>query len=168
MKSTTRDRSLITRQFLCPIYGLFRSAMVNLKLDCFDTSYPQEWIQSMATLWVSFPILIIQFYFAIEIHKFETSIITSIIFSILTLIYECHLSCKYWLKFSSCNDDRYWYYFLFRIYDMSHRVLVIVVSLCTLGVIVVLIGGYVDFFVACIVTDLTDELSVLLIFWLIN
>lgn len=168
MNVATRDTKIVTNHFIFPEYGLFRAAWVNFKLNRTEVTYPQEWVQSIGTLWGSFPLLIIQLYFGIAIYKFETSIIISILLSILALMYECRTSAKYWSKFGNPthnnrdgtnNLNTIWYYFMFRVFDISHRVFVIVVSLCVLGSTTVLYGAFAEFSVACFATGLTNELS---------
>ena len=155
-------------------YMLYRSIWVNYRLKCVQPSYPQKWLQNMESMLEAFPQLIIQIFYTIQIDELQGFVIVSVVFSLLSLINRAvredkplfiknesnnwrdkQCSCK---RFP-CMNWRYLVRFFFRIFDVSNRVLMIVIVWHVFGGGILLMVATIEFAILLIIVAKTKEFS---------
>ena len=155
-------------------YMLYRAVYVNYRLKCKSPSSPQQWIQNMESMLEAFPQLIVQMYYTIQIEELEGFVMISIAFSMLSMVNKAvsedkslfrkdtwmnWQDAKWTYKRMPCVNSKYLLRLLFRIFDISHRVLIIVIVWYQFGGAILSIIAGVEFFILFLVVWETKELS---------
>ena len=170
-------------------YMLYRAVWVNYVMKCKDPCSPQRWLQNMEAMLEAFPQLIIQMFFFIKSDEFEGFVILSIVFSMISMINKAVSEDKqlFIKKIDQVSGDvtdnwqdakwnlhrfpfvnlKYLIRALFRMFDISHRSLMIVLVWTELGGIYVVIFAAVEVGLLSAVVIKTKELSVLFTFFIL-
>ena len=163
-------------------YMLYRSIYVNYRLKCKTPSSPQQLIQNMESMVEAFPQLILQMFYMIQIGELEGFVMISVVFSMLSMVNKAVSEDKtlfkkesYFLGTSTvdlnwkdakwtckrfpCVNPKYLTRLLFRIFDISHRVLIIVIVWYQFGGLIIFIVAAIEFFVLFLIVFKTKEFS---------
>ena len=153
-------------------YMLYRAIYVNYRLKCESPSSPQQWIQNMESMLEAFPQLIIQMYYTIKINKMEWFVMISIAFSMLSMVnkavsedralfseYSNFQDAKWTYKRFPCVNVYYLTRLLFRMFDIFHRVLIIVIVWYEFGGLVVFIIGAIECCILFLIVLAAKEFS---------
>ena len=170
----TRNIYYAIGQFLFE-YMLYRSIYVNYRLECTTPSSPQQWIQNMESMLEAFPQLIIQMFYVIQIGDLEPFVIISIVFSMLSMVnktvsedkalFTKHDVFDNWQdpqwnrKKLPCVNPKYLIRLLFRIFDISHRVLIIVIVWYEFGGLILFVIVLIEFLILFLIVFKTKEFS---------
>ena len=151
-------------QFLCE-FMIYRAIWVNYVLQCDEPCSPQRWLQNMEAMLEAFPQLIIQMFFLIQTTDVDSNtigaqlfILFSIIISLLSLTNKAVSEDKplfnspQWQQAKwKCKppfikkNPQYLIRVLFRIFDVSSRVIIIVLVWSVLGGTILAIIGVTEF-----------------------
>ena len=163
-------------------YMLYRAIYVNYRLKCHQPSSGQRWIQNMESMLEAFPQLIIQMFYMIQIGQMEGFVMLSIAFSMLSMVNKAvsedkglfhtriltHANvvinwqdAKWTHERFPCVNPKYLLRLLFRIFDISHRVLIIVIVWYEFGGKILFIVAVIEFFVLFLIVFKTKEFSCL-------
>ena len=160
-------------------YMLYRSIYVNYRLKCKEPNSGQLWIQNMEAMFEAFPQLVLQMYYMIQTDQLEWFVIISIIFSMLSMVNKTVSEDKglFWrgidgnwqdaewtCKRLPCVNSLYLLRLLFRVFDISHRVLIIVIVWYEFGGEILFIVAASEFCVLLLIVFITKEFSFLFIF----
>ena len=185
----TRNICYAIGQFLFE-FMLYRSIYVNYRLKCVNPSSGQQWIQNMESMLEAFPQLIIQMFYMIQIGQMEGFVMLSIAFSMLSMVNKAVSEDKAMFKqqptsgieqfqavFSKlafhwqeaewtykrfpCVNPKYILRVLFRIFDISHRVLIIVIIWYQFGGEILFIIAVVEFLLLFLIVFKTNKFSLL-------
>ena len=133
----------------------------------------------------AFPQLIIQTLFVVKSGQFDGFVTVSTVFSMLSMVNKAvsedkqlfvkktNFTCfprnwqdaQWTYKTFPCVNIRYLIRVLFRIFDISHRVLIIVLVWTQLGGVFVMIAATIEFCVLFAIVIKTKELSVVFALW---
>ena len=179
----TKNISYGMGQFLFE-YMLYRAIWVNYEMKCKKPCSPQKWLQNMESMLEAFPQLMIQMFYSIQIGQFKGFVAFSVTFSMLSIVGKVVSEDKQ-LFIKSKDEQRgiilsnwqdaqwgcekcpivnykYLIRFMFRIFDVSHRGLIIVLVWAEFGGIIVIIVALIEFIVLFAVVIKTQELSLIL------
>ena len=158
-------------------YMLYRAVWVNYIRKCKRPCSPQKWLQNME----AFPQLIIQMFFTIKSGEFEGFVVFSIVWSMISMVNKAasedrQLFAKYgWENWQDAQwthqqfpfvNVRYLIRLLFRIFDISHRALIIVLVWTELGGLCTVIAATVEFTLLFAIVTKTKELSILFLYFI--
>ena len=154
-------------------YMLYRSIYVNYRLKCKKPSSGQQCIQNMESMLEAFPQLILQMFYMIQTGQLEWFVMVSIVFSMLSMVNkavsedkalfgdldwrDAKWTCKS-LRFP-CVNLKYLLRLLFRIFDISHRVLIIVIVWYEFGSLTLFIVIMIEFVFLLFIVFQTKEFS---------
>ena len=151
-------------------YMLYRSIYVNYRLKCKRPSSGQQWIQNMESMLEAFPQLILQMSYMIQTNQLEWFVMISIAFSMLSMVNKGVSEDKALFR----NDEyygnwqdaewtnlnlKYLFRLLFRVFDISHRVLIIVIVWYESGGLILFILTSVELFILSLIVFKTKEFS---------
>ena len=154
-------------------YMLYRSIYVNHRLQCEEPSSGQKWIQNMESMLEAFPQLILQMFYMFQIGSgnVEWFVMISIVFSMLSMVnkavsedkalfrYVDWLDAEWTSKRFPCVNPRYLLRVFFRIFDISCRVLIIVIIWYEFGGLTLFIIVGVEFVFLFFIVFKTKEFS---------
>ena len=152
-------------------YMLYRSMYVNYRLKCVNPSSPQQWLQNMESMLEAFPQLILQMFYMIQIEQLQGFVIFSIAFSMLSMVNKAVSEDKPLFKASKwrdagwkikkfpCANPLYLLRVFFRVFDVSHRVLVIVIIWYEFGGEILFVTAGIEFLILLVIVVKTKELS---------
>ena len=154
-------------QFICE-FMIYRAIWVNYVLECDEPCSPQKWLQNMEAMLEAFPQLIIQMFFLIQTTEIDNNssvdifgtqlfVLCSIIFSILSLTNKAVsedkplFEAEKWKK-TKCTckppfikNPQYLIRVMFRILDVSSRIILIVLVWSIFGGFILLIVAAIEF-----------------------
>ena len=178
----TKNSRYAIGQFLFE-FMLYRSIYVNYQLKCKEPSSGQQWIQNMESMLEAFPQLILQTYYTVQVGggTVEWFVMISIGFSMLSMVnkavsedkalfmkemdYKTNTLAFNWkdaewtLKRFPCMNRLYLIRALFRICDISHRVLIVVIVWYEFGGITLFIFFVIEFLILFAIIYKTKEFS---------
>ena len=142
-------------------YMFYRAIWVNYIMKCKTPCDPQTWLQNMEGLLEAFPQAIMQIFYSIQTGTFEGFVIFSIIFSLLSMTTKAICEDVHILH-QNCIDDVLCPFIcdiLFRVFDVTGRVLMIVVVWAQLGGLIAVIVFGIELLLLIVVSIATRELS---------
>ena len=154
-------------------YMLYRSIYVNHRLQCQEPSSGQKWIQNMESMLEAFPQLILQMFYIFQIGSgnVEWFVMISIVFSMLSMVnkavsedkalfrYVDWLDAEWTSKRFPCVNPRYLLRVFFRVFEISCRVLIIVIIWYEFGGLILFIIVGVEFVFLFFIVFKTKEFS---------
>lgn len=158
-------------------YMLYRAVWVNYKMKCNEPCSAQRWLQNMEAMLEAFPQMVLQIYFLIITDAFQGFVIFSITFSMISMVnkavsedkplfnkkirfYEKEFQEAQWKCKARFVNPRYIFRLFFRIFDISSRMILIVLSWIEIGGIFVIIVGSIEFVFLITVAIIAHEFSV--------
>ena len=167
----TKQISFAIGQFLVE-FMLYRAVWVNYILKCEKPCSPQRWLQNMESMLEAFPQLIIQMFFLVQSESnngIEAFVMVSIFFSMLSMTNkavseDCALFRQDWqdaewkLKKERFVSPKYVIRSFFRIFDISCRIVVIIIVWSQFGGFIIFIVGGIEFISLILMAIITKEL----------
>lgn len=154
-------------------YMLYRAIYVNYRLKCVKPSSPQKWLQNMESMLEAFPQLVLQMFYTIQINGLQWFVMISIAFSMLSMVSKAVSEDKALFKDENwdnaewtceelpCVNPLYFIRLFFGIFDISHRVLIIVIVWYEFGGRILFIIAVIAFLILFWIVWKTRELSCL-------